>query len=105
MQKFEIPAPVVAVLDIPAGRIRFIAADRSDTTVEVLPANAAKSRDVKAAEEIEVGYGDDGVLRIEAPAAKSRILGNSGSVEVTVKLPVGSRIEAKAAAAELRGVG
>jgi hypothetical protein len=105
MQKFDTPAAVSAVLDIPAGRIQFIAADRADTTVEVLPANAAKSRDVKAAEEIEVAYGDDGVLRIEAPAAKNRILGNSGSVEVTVQLPAGSRIEAKSAAAELRGVG
>ncbi|MFC3576993.1 DUF4097 family beta strand repeat-containing protein [Streptomyces yaanensis] len=104
MQKFDTPAPVTAVLDIPAGRIQFIAADRPDTTVEVLPANAAKSRDVKAAEQIEVVY-SDGVLRIEAPAAKNRILGHSGSIEVTVQLPVGSRVEAKAAAAELRGVG
>ena len=37
MQKFDTPAPITAVLDIPAGRIRFIAADRTDTTVEVLP--------------------------------------------------------------------
>ncbi|MFD5341624.1 DUF4097 family beta strand repeat-containing protein [Streptomyces hawaiiensis] len=104
MQKFDSPAPVSAVLDIPAGRIRFIAADRADTTVEVLPADATKSRDVKAAEQLEVAYAD-GVLRIEAPAAKNRILGHSGSVEVTVQLPAGSRVEAKAASAELRGVG
>lgn len=104
MQKFDSPAPVSAILDIPAGRIRFIAADRADTTVAVLPADASKSRDVKAAEQIEVAYGD-GVLRIEAPAAKNRILGHSGSVEVTVQLPAGSRVEVKAAAAELRGVG
>ena len=38
MQKFDTPAPISAVLDIPAGRIQFIAADRADTTVEVLPA-------------------------------------------------------------------
>ncbi|MFJ9585264.1 DUF4097 family beta strand repeat-containing protein [Streptomyces acidicola] len=104
MQKFDTPAPVTAVLDIPAGRIQFIAADRTDTTVEVLPANASKSRDVKAAEEIEFAY-SDGVLRIESPEAKNRILGNSGSVEVTVQLPVGSRVEARSASAELRGVG
>ncbi|MFG2632072.1 DUF4097 family beta strand repeat-containing protein [Streptomyces sp. NPDC048473] len=104
MQKFDTPAAVQAVLDIPAGRIQFIAADRTDTTVEVLPANAAKSRDVKAAEQTEVTYAD-GVLRIQAPQAKNRILGNSGFVEVTVQLPAGSRIEAKAAAAEFRGVG
>ncbi|WP_328424120.1 DUF4097 family beta strand repeat-containing protein [Streptomyces sp. NBC_00443] len=105
MQKFDTPAPVAAVLDIPAGRIRFIAADRADTTVEVLPADPSKSRDVKAAEQTEVAFGD-GVLRIEVPAATNRILGAaSGSIEVTVQLPAGSRVEAKAAAAELRGVG
>ena len=47
MQKFDTPAPITAVLDIPAGRIQFIAADRADTTVEVRPANPAKSRDVQ----------------------------------------------------------
>ncbi|TVL92251.1 DUF4097 family beta strand repeat-containing protein [Streptomyces sp. SAJ15] len=104
MQKFDTTAPIATVLDIPAGRIRFIAADRADTTVEILPADASKSRDVKAAEQIQVAYGD-GVLRIEAPEAKSRILGSCGSVEVTVQLPAGSRVEAKAAAAEFRGVG
>ncbi|MEJ8670860.1 DUF4097 family beta strand repeat-containing protein [Streptomyces sp. MS1.AVA.1] len=105
MQKFDTPAPVSAVLDIPAGRIRFIAADRADTTVEVLPADASRSRDVQAAEQTEVAYGD-GVLRIEVPAGKNRVLGaSSGSIEVTVQLPTGSRVEAKAAAAELRGVG
>lgn len=104
MQKFDTPAPVSAVLDIPAGRIRFIAADRADTTVEVLPADASKGRDVKAAEQTTVEYGD-GVLRIGTPEAKNRIIGHSGSVEVTVQLPAGSRIEAKAASSELRGVG
>ncbi|MEU6695553.1 hypothetical protein ABZ927_36020, partial [Streptomyces massasporeus] len=104
MQKFDSPAPVSAVLDIPAGHIRLIAADRTDTTVEVLPADPAKSRDVKAAEQIEITH-HDGVLRIEAPGAKNRILGPSGAVEVTVQLPAGSRVQAKAAAADLRGVG
>ncbi|MET9373830.1 DUF4097 family beta strand repeat-containing protein [Streptomyces sp. NPDC002992] len=104
MQKFDTTAPIAAVLDIPAGRIRFIAADRADTTVEVRPADASKSRDLKAAERVTVAYGD-GILRIEAPEAKNRVLGNSGSVEVTVQLPAGSRVEAKTDTAELRGVG
>ena len=106
MQKFATatPAPVSVVLDVPAGRIRFIAADRADTTVEVLPADASKGRDVKAAEQTMVEY-REGVLRIEAAEAKNRVLGTSGSVEVTVHLPAGSRVEAKAVAAELRGVG
>jgi hypothetical protein len=103
MQKFDTPAPISAVLDIPVGRVRFIAADRADTAVEVLPADASKGRDVKVAEQTTVGYGD-GVLRIEA-SAKNQFLGPSGSIEATVQLPAGSRIEAKAASAELRAVG
>ncbi|MET9403245.1 DUF4097 family beta strand repeat-containing protein [Kitasatospora sp. NPDC002965] len=104
MQKFDTPAPVSALLDIPAGRIRFIAADRADTVVEILPADPSKSRDVKAAEQTAVEY-RDGVLRIEAAPAKNQFFGPSGSVEVTVRLPAGSRVDAKAADAELRGVG
>ncbi|UQI48333.1 DUF4097 domain-containing protein [Streptomyces sp. HU2014] len=104
MQKFATAAPIAAVLDIPAGRIRFIAADRADTTVEVLPADASNGRDVKAAEQVEVVFAD-GVLRVEGAPVKNRVLGGSGSVEVTVQLPAGSRVEAKAAAAEFRGVG
>jgi hypothetical protein len=103
MQKFDTPAPVSAVLDIPAGRVRFIATDRADTAVEVLPADASKGRDVKAAERTTVEYGD-GVLRIAAPA-KNQFLGASGAIEVAVQLPAGSSIEAKAASAELWGVG
>ncbi|MFK4099768.1 DUF4097 family beta strand repeat-containing protein [Streptomyces sp. NPDC019531] len=105
MQKFDTTTPVTAVLDIPAGRVQFIAADRSDTTVEVLPADAGKSRDAKAAEQIEVVLGDDGVLRITAPEARNQYFGPSGSVRITVQLPAGSRVEAKAAAAEFRAVG
>ncbi|MFE0805313.1 DUF4097 family beta strand repeat-containing protein [Streptomyces sp. NPDC058812] len=103
MQTFDTPTPIATVLDIPAGRIRFIAADRADTTVEVLPANASNGRDVKAAERTRVEYGD-GVLRVEA-SANNRILGSSGSIEVTIQLPADSRVEARAASAELRGVG
>jgi DUF4097 and DUF4098 domain-containing protein YvlB len=103
MQKFDTPAPISAILDIPAGRVQFIAADRADTAVEVLPADASKGRDVKVAEQTKVEFGD-GVLRIEA-SAKNQFLGPSGSIEVTVQLPAGSRVEVKAAGAEIRAVG
>ncbi|OXM70130.1 MULTISPECIES: DUF4097 family beta strand repeat-containing protein [Amycolatopsis] len=103
MQNFDTPAPISAVVDIPAGSIRFVAADRADTAVEVRPADASKRRDVKAAEQTTVAYAD-GVLRVEAPAG-NQVLGSSGFVEVTVQLPAGSAVEATAASAEVRGVG
>ncbi|GED83957.1 DUF4097 family beta strand repeat-containing protein [Streptomyces sp. 6-11-2] len=104
MQKFDSPAPISAVLDIPAGRVQFIAADRADTTVEVLPANPSKKRDVQTAEQTTVAYAD-GVLRIRTAEPKNQLFGPSGSLEVTVQLPAGSRVEVKAAGSELRGVG
>ncbi|EPD66739.1 DUF4097 family beta strand repeat-containing protein [Streptomyces sp. HGB0020] len=93
MHRFDTPAPITAVLDIPAGRVQFIAADRADTTVEVLPAQKAT-----------VGYAD-GVLRVVVAEPENRLLGPSGSVEVTVQLPAGSRVEGRSAGSELRGVG
>ncbi|MEV5572214.1 DUF4097 family beta strand repeat-containing protein [Spirillospora sp. NPDC052269] len=103
MRKFDAPTPIAAVLSVPAGRVQLIAAERADVVVEVLPLNASKGRDVRAAERTTVDYAD-GVLRIETPA-KNEPFGPSGSVEVTIRLPAGSRVEAKAASAELRTVG
>jgi len=104
MQKFETPAPITAIVEVPAGRIRVIAADRADATVEVLPAVAAKSRDVKAAQQTTVEF-DDGILRIKTALEGNQILGPSGTVEVTVQVPSGSNIEVTSGGAEFRGVG
>ena len=103
MQTFDTPTTVTAVVDIPAGHVTFIAADRSDTTVDVRPLNASKGRDVKAAEQTTVAFAD-GVLRVTGEVT-NQAFGGSGSVEVTVQLPAGSRVETKAASTQLRGVG
>ncbi|MFI1154609.1 DUF4097 family beta strand repeat-containing protein [Streptomyces sp. NPDC020817] len=104
MQKFETTGPVAVVLDVAAGRVQLIAADRGDVVVEVRPVDVSKGRDVKAAEETAVDFAG-GVLRIATAAAKRQVLGASGSVEVTVRVPAGSRVEARTAAVEFRGVG
>jgi DUF4097 and DUF4098 domain-containing protein YvlB len=103
MQTFNTPAAISAVLDIPAGRVQLIAAERADTIVEVRPVDASKSRDVKTAEQTQIVYAD-GVLKIVA-SAKNQLFGPSGFIEVTVRLPAGSRVEAKTASGEFRGVG
>jgi DUF4097 and DUF4098 domain-containing protein YvlB len=103
MKKFDTPAPIAAVLDLSLGSVRFVASDRTDTTVEVAPTDSSRGRDVKRAEQTTVEY-VDGVLRIDSSAPKAQI-GNPGSVEVTVALPAGSTVEAKVASAEFRGTG
>jgi hypothetical protein len=103
MQTFATPAPITAVLDIPAGRIHFTAAARDTTTVQVRPANPAKGRDVKLAEQVTAAY-TDGVLQITAPAGH-RVLGSSGAVEVTAQLPAGSAAQATTASAQFTTTG
>jgi hypothetical protein len=98
MQTFATPAPISAVVGVPAGRIRFVAAGRDSTTVEIRPANPAKSRDVKLAGQTTAVYAG-GILQVMSQAG-NRILGSSGAVEVTVHLPAGSRVEAKAGSAQ-----
>jgi len=103
MQTFATPAPITAILDIPAGRIQFTAADQAETMVEVRPADPSESRDVKLAEQTTAAY-SDGILRITASVG-NRVFGSSGAVEVTVQLPAGSRVEAKAASAQFTTAG
>ncbi|SEK68629.1 hypothetical protein [Streptacidiphilus jiangxiensis] len=104
MQKFDTPAAIAAVVEIAAGRVQVIAADRTDTVVEVRPADPGKGRDVKAAENTTVAF-DGGVLRISTPEPRNQLFGPSGSVEVTVQLPAGSSVTGRTDACELRGVG
>lgn len=103
MQVFDTAGPVSVILAIPAGTIRLVATERADTSIEVQAADAGKKRDVKAAAQTAVEY-RDGVVRI-ATAGADRILGSSGSLNVTIGLPAGSRFEGRAGAAELRGTG
>ncbi|MCX5384516.1 DUF4097 family beta strand repeat-containing protein [Streptomyces sp. NBC_00083] len=95
--------PVTAVLDIPAGRVLVTAAEQSVVTVEVKPADASKARDVRAAAQTTAVF-TDGVLRVETPV-KNQYFGASGALEVSVQLPAGSGIVAKAGAAEFRTAG
>ncbi|MFI8391872.1 DUF4097 family beta strand repeat-containing protein [Streptomyces sp. NPDC085540] len=104
MQKFETTGAIAAVVEIPAGRISLLAADRAETTVEVRPADADKDRDVKAAEQTTIEFGG-GVLRVIAPEARNRPLSSPGSVEVTLRLPTGSHVETTSTAAEVRTEG
>ncbi|MFJ7216031.1 DUF4097 family beta strand repeat-containing protein [Amycolatopsis sp. NPDC098790] len=104
MPNFTTPAPITAVLDLPAGRVHLAAGDRADTTVEVRPADPGRNRDVKAAEQTTVSYAD-GVLEVRAPQGRNAYLGATGAIEVVVGLPAGSDVRATTAASELVGTG
>jgi hypothetical protein len=104
MTTFDTTAPITAVVELAAGRVQLIAADRSTTTVEIRPVNPAKGRDVTAAEQTTLAF-TDGVLHVTGAEPTNPLVGASGSVEITIQVPAGSHVQAAAAAAELRGVG
>ncbi|GGP16954.1 DUF4097 domain-containing protein [Nonomuraea glycinis] len=118
MPTFDSPEPILAIIDVAIAQVRINASDRADTVVEVRPSDEHSDADVRAAEHIEVDYADgrllvradpdlamplsgfsvDKLLQSPSTWARSLLFGGEGSVEVTVGLPAGSRVDAKAAA-------
>jgi DUF4097 and DUF4098 domain-containing protein YvlB len=103
MQTFTTTAPITAVVDIPAGHIRITATDRTDTTVHISPADPARGRDTRAAEQTTVEFTDN-TLRIRTPN-QNQAFGPSGSIDVTLHLPAGSHLRTTTAAAHLHTTG
>jgi DUF4097 and DUF4098 domain-containing protein YvlB len=101
MTTFSTPEPIPATIELAAGDVRVFASDRADTLVEVRPSTRSHEPDVKAAEQTKVEYTGAGLL-IRGPKQRSLGLRKIGSVDVTVELPAGSRIEAEAGIGALR---
>ncbi|MEU8887208.1 DUF4097 family beta strand repeat-containing protein [Streptomyces sp. NPDC048442] len=103
MPSFDTPEPISVKAHVGAGSLRITASDRLDTVVEVLPGDAKKDKkNVRAAEQTEVSY-TGGALTIRT---KDRyMIGPTGAVDVTVDLPVGSRVEVTGSWVQLLGEG
>jgi DUF4097 and DUF4098 domain-containing protein YvlB len=106
MKTFETPDPITVDLEISIGDIEIDASDRSDTTVDVLPSDPNKKRDVAAAAETRVEFAN-GHLRIRTPKGgwKQWVSRHSESVDVRVGLPAGSRVRVDAGIASIRSTG
>ncbi|WP_225637976.1 DUF4097 family beta strand repeat-containing protein [Streptomyces solaniscabiei] len=102
MPSFDTPEPVAVTAHVGAGSIRFTAGDRLDTVVEVRPGDPGRDKDVRAAEQTEVSYAS-GVLTISTK--ERRFIGPTGSVDVTVELPTGSRIDTTGSWTQVLGEG
>ncbi|MEU3535364.1 MULTISPECIES: DUF4097 family beta strand repeat-containing protein [Streptomyces] len=101
MPAFDTPGPISVTAHVGAGSIRFIASDRPDTVVEVLP-GGKRGRDARAAEQTEVTY-TNGELSVRTK--ERTFIGPSGTVEVTVELPTGSRVDVSGSWVQVFGEG
>ena len=105
MPSFDTPTPITATVEVAVGDVRVVAAERTDTVVEVRPSDPGSDADVRTADQTRVEYGD-GRLLVKTP--KQRGLGlfaKPGSVDVTLDLPVGSQLQTEIAAGDARTVG
>lgn len=102
MPSFDTPEPISVTARVEAGSIQFTAGDRLDTVVEVRPRDPKRDLDVRTADQTEVTY-TGGVLTVRTP--KSNLLGRTGTVDLTVELPTGSRIDTTGAWTQVVGEG
>ncbi|PZG52256.1 hypothetical protein C1I98_07120 [Spongiactinospora gelatinilytica] len=98
MPAFDTPEPISATISIGTGSVRINAGDRGDTLVEVRPSDAFNEADVRAAEQTKVDFSQGHLLVKAAKGRTISLFGWGGSVEVTIDLPAGSRVEAEGAA-------
>ncbi|MFD7756098.1 DUF4097 domain-containing protein [Streptomyces sp. NPDC059757] len=102
MPSFDTPEPISVTAHLEAGSIQFTAGNRPDTVVEVRPRDPKRDQDVRAADQTEATCAS-GVLTIRTP--KSNLFGRTGTVDVTVELPTGSRIDMTGAWVQVLGEG
>jgi hypothetical protein len=105
MPTFDTREPIAVHLEIGVGEIHIVAAERTDTFVDVGPSDAGKRRDVTAAEQTRVDY-RDGVLHIKAPKNWRNYSFRGGeSIRVQIELPAGSSVRGEAGVANFHTTG
>ncbi len=103
---FTTPEPITLTIAISVGDIRITASDRKETVVVVSPSDSSKESDVKAAEQTRIEHAD-GRLLIRTPRSWRHYspFGGRESIDVSIELPAGSRVEGEAAVSDLRSDG
>ncbi len=105
MPTFDTPEPISATVEPVVGNVRVIASDRTDTVVDVRPTDESDASDVKAAEQTRVEF-SAGTLTVRAPKMSPFDFSNkTRSIEVTIELPTGSRIQGSTGLGDLHGTG
>lgn len=102
MPTYATPQPITVIVEIAAGAVRLVAADRADTVVEVRPRDDSRSQDVHAAERVRVDF-TNGTLTVSSRRGFS--FPRRGAVVVDVALPAGSRLNGSVVSAQLTANG
>jgi DUF4097 and DUF4098 domain-containing protein YvlB len=104
MPTFQTPESINVTLDLSVGYVRIAASDRADTVVDVRPSDEAEESDVEAARQVRVDLAG-GELRVIGPKRTFDFSRKLRSVDVTIELPTGSRVDAQVQMGDLRTAG
>jgi hypothetical protein len=105
MPSFATPGPITARLEPAVGLVTVIASDRTDTVVEVRPTDPANPSDVRAAEQTTVEFSGT-TLTVKGPRRGALDFSTkTRSIDVTVELPTGSRVEGGTGVGDLNTAG
>ena len=105
MPTFTTPEPISATIELVVGDARIIASDRDDTVVEVRPSDSSHEPDVRAVEQTRVEYAAGRLLVKTARQRNLGLFGKVGSVDVTIDLPAGSRLQGEGSVAAFHCMG
>ena len=106
MPTFDTREPITVHLEVGVGEIRINATDRTDTVVEVRPADPTRKGDRAAVEQTRVEYAD-GVLRIKTHKTwrNYSLRGGGEAIHLIIGLPAGSTVHGEAGVARLLTTG
>jgi Putative adhesin len=106
MTTFQTPAPIAVDVEVLSATVNVIASDRTDTVVQVQPADPAKKGDVRAAAQTRVDF-TGGVLTVTTPKdwRTYTAFGGNPTIAVTIEVPTGSRLSGTAGCGNLYGNG
>jgi hypothetical protein len=104
MPAFSTPAPIDVAINLQVGRIEVFASDRADTVVTVSPSNPTRGVDRRGAEETTIDWNSER-LTIVGPRPRLSWIGPTESVDITVELPLASRLTAEIAVGSVRTEG
>jgi len=92
MPTFATNGPISATIDVPIGGVRITAGDAGAAIIDVRPSDTSSEEDLKVAQQTRVEYADEQLL-VKSPKLRSWVPRSAGgSVDVTIELPEGSRL-------------
>jgi len=98
MREFDTPGPVQLRIELQSGDIDITAVEASTTTVDIQPGPGAAARDLAEQTTVEQ-HGDQIVVR--APRGSDSFFRRTPSLDISVRVPVGSSIDIELNAGDL----